>query len=76
MWKTSAEVVQAEKSLTQLLYTLFVLSQQRFQIPDEMSAVHLYLEAWYQTDVYKETEYADEEIMESWKERGCIIMKK
>ena len=46
----------------------FVFLQQ-FQIPDEFQSVHLYLDAWYQTDVYKETEYADEEIIDSWKEK-------
>ena len=42
---------------------------QQFNIPDEFTAVHLFLDAWYQTDVYKETQYADEEIIETWKER-------
>ncbi|XP_072018916.1 chloride intracellular channel protein 4-like isoform X2 [Amphiura filiformis] len=40
-----------------------------FQIPDEFTAIHLYLDAWYQTDVYKETEYADEEVIDTWKEK-------
>lgn len=45
------------------------LEYKQFQIPDDFQATHLYLEAWYQTDVFKETEYTDQEILDTWKEK-------